>query len=135
VGSLGGVVPFIVIIAVFWFLFIRPQMRRQREARDMQSQLSVGDHVILTSGIYGEVAGITANDVLVKFSDDVVVRLTRGAIGHVLSPEVVAEKAAELDAADAEHDENAAMLFGDEGASEPDTQSETGPGSPAGEEK
>ena len=122
--------PFILIIAVFWFLFIRPQMRRQREARDMQSQLSVGDHVILTSGIYGEVAGITANDVMVKFSDDVVVRLTRGAIAHVLSPEAVAEKVAEMNAAEVEHDENAAVLFGDEGETD-----ETGPAQPSGEEK
>jgi preprotein translocase subunit YajC len=137
VGSLGSLVPFLVIIALFWFLFIRPQLRRQREARDMQSSLRIGDHVVLTSGIYGEVAGISENDVMVKFADDVVVRLTRAAIAHVLSQEEVGEKAAEIEA----HDDAATMVFGDdaesqpeEGAGDTDARNEPGTAKPTGEE-
>jgi len=79
--------PFVVIIAAFWFLLIRPQQKRARQAREMQNALGVGDKVLLASGIYGEVAGVTDDYVLVSIADGVEIRVVRNAIGQVLPPE------------------------------------------------
>jgi len=81
------VLPIVVIIAIFWFLIVRPQMRRSRETRDLQSQLSVGDHVMLTSGIYAEIAEISSDHVQAKLTEDVVIRMARGAVMRVLTQE------------------------------------------------
>ena len=60
--------PLIAIALVFWLLIIRPQSRKQRELRDMQTSLSVGDEVVLTSGIHGVVRGVDSDVVQVEVS-------------------------------------------------------------------
>jgi preprotein translocase subunit YajC len=76
--------PLIAIALVFWLLIIRPQSRRQRELRDMQGSLSVGDEVVLTSGIHGVVHGLDDAIVQVEVATGVVVRVARAAIGIVI---------------------------------------------------
>jgi len=78
------VLPLIAIALVFWLLIIRPQSRRQRELRAMQASLSVGDEVILTSGIHGVVRGVDGDVVQVEVATGVTVRVARAAIGIVL---------------------------------------------------
>ena len=95
--SLSSLLPFIVIIGLFWLLFIRPQMRRQREARDLQTNIKPGDHVLLTSGIYATVASIDTDFLMVEVADGVEVKLDRRAISHVLPPEVVEADAPETE--------------------------------------
>jgi len=87
-----SLLPFLLIIVVFWFLLIRPQMRRQRESQRMQATLAVGDDVMLTSGIFGTVTAITDEHVVVSVADSVEIKVIRGAIGRVI-PAVVAEPA------------------------------------------
>ena len=50
--ELASLLPIVGIALLFWLLLIRPAQRRQRETRQMQSSLEVGDEVMLTSGIY-----------------------------------------------------------------------------------
>jgi preprotein translocase subunit YajC len=78
--------PLIAIALVFWLLIIRPQSRRQRELRAMQSSLSVGDEVVLTSGIHGVVRGVDSDVVQVEVATGVTIRVARAAIGIVLPP-------------------------------------------------
>lgn len=84
-SSLGPFVPFVLILAVFWLLILRPQQRRQRELRALQSSLTAGNDVMLTSGIYGTVSGETDEHVLVDIAPGVTVRVARGAIAQVLT--------------------------------------------------
>jgi preprotein translocase subunit YajC len=91
VSSLGAFLPFILILAVFWLLILRPQQRRQRELRALQSSLTPGNEVMLSSGIFGTVHGTTDDHVLVDIAPGVTVRVARGAIAQVLTkpePEV-----------------------------------------------
>ena len=76
--------PLIAIALVFWLLIIRPQSRRQRELRNMQSSLSVGDEVVLTSGIHGVVRGVDNDVVQVEVASGVTIRVARAAIGIVI---------------------------------------------------
>lgn len=82
-----ALLPFLVIIVVFWLLLIRPQQKRARQAREMQNTVEVGRKVMLTSGIYGEVAGVTDDYLLISVAEGVQIRVIRNAIGQVLPPE------------------------------------------------
>jgi len=53
VSELASLLPLLGIAVLFWALMIRPAQRRQRELRQMQSSLEVGDEVMLSSGMYG----------------------------------------------------------------------------------
>ena len=54
-NTLVTFLPLIGIALLFWYLFVRPAQRRQREMGSMQRALAVGDEVMLTSGIFGTV--------------------------------------------------------------------------------
>lgn len=84
---MATLLPFIVIIIAFWFLLIRPQQKRARQAREMQSSLAPGDRVMLTSGFFGEVTEIDDEGVSVDIADGVVVKVVRNAVGQVLPRE------------------------------------------------
>ena len=76
--------PLIAIALVFWLLIIRPQSRRQRELREMQGSLSVGDEVVLTSGIHGVVRGVDSDVAQIEVATGVTIRVARGAVGIVI---------------------------------------------------
>ena len=89
--------PLVLGALLFWVLLIRPQAKRQRELRGMQESLSVGDEVVLTSGIYGTVRGVDDGDLQVEIAEGVTVRVARGAIGALKVPDTEHEH-------DTEHD-------------------------------
>ncbi len=53
-----GFLPLILIIVVFWFFMIRPQMKRQKELKNFRDSLKKGDKIVTTGGIYGKVLEI-----------------------------------------------------------------------------
>jgi preprotein translocase subunit YajC len=75
--------PLVGIALLFWLFIIRPASRRQKELGRMQSSLSVGDEVVLTSGIYGVINALEDDHVLIQVADGVVIKAARGAIGTV----------------------------------------------------
>ena len=74
----------IALIAVMYFLMIRPQMKRQKEHRAMLDKLSVGDEVITNGGIAGTVRSIGDSFISVEIADRVEIRVQKGAIANVL---------------------------------------------------
>jgi preprotein translocase subunit YajC len=62
--------PLILIFAVFWFLMIAPNRKRDRERKAMLAALSKGDSVITAGGVCGTIVGLTENTVVLKVSDD-----------------------------------------------------------------
>jgi preprotein translocase subunit YajC len=79
--------PLIGIALLFWLLLVRPQARRQRELRAMQASLSVGDEVVLTSGIHGVLREVDDDVVGVEVASGVTIRVARGAIGANARPD------------------------------------------------
>ena len=57
----------VIIIAIMYFLAIRPQKKEQKRLAAMLSELSVGDSIVTTGGFYGVVIDITDDDVIVEF--------------------------------------------------------------------
>ena len=72
--------PLILIIVVFYFFMIRPQMKRQKELRKFRESLGKGDKVVTTGGIYGKVAEIKDNYVLLQVDDNVKLRVDKSAV-------------------------------------------------------
>lgn len=75
-GNVGGasmlasMLPLILIVVVFYFLMIRPENKRKKEAEQMRSNLSVGDHVTTIGGIVGTVVSIKEDKFVLETSAD-----------------------------------------------------------------
>jgi preprotein translocase subunit YajC len=74
-------VPFAAILAIFYFLILAPMKRRQKKIQDFQSSLKVGDHVVTTGGIYGQVTKMDDRTVQLQVADKVRIQIARAAIG------------------------------------------------------
>ncbi len=74
----------VILIAIMYFLMIRPQMKRQKEHRAMLEKLAKGDEVITNGGIAGTVSNIGESFITVEVADGVQLRVQKGAIANVL---------------------------------------------------
>ncbi len=77
-------VPLILMLAIFWFLLIRPQQKRAKEHKSMLEALKRGDYVITSSGMIGRILEIDAETVLIECGESKL-RMTRGAIGGLFN--------------------------------------------------
>ena len=75
--------PIVAIAVIFWLLIIRPASRQRKQAAELQSQLSVGDDVMLTSGIFGTIVDTTGDNLELEIAPGVVVEVVRGAVASV----------------------------------------------------
>jgi len=83
-GGLSMLVFPIVLIAIMYFLMIRPQMKRQKEHLAMLGKLAAGDEVLTSGGVAGVVREIGENFVTVEVADNVRIRVQKSAISNVL---------------------------------------------------
>ena len=83
----GSILYIIMLLAVFWFLLIRPQQTQAKKRAEMLTALKTGDKVVTIGGICGKVAQITDNKIFVEVSDGVVVEFLRNAISTVETEE------------------------------------------------
>ena len=83
-GGLFSLAMPILLLVVFYFILIRPQMRRAKEHRAMVDKLSVGDEVITSGGIAGTIRELHEGFATVEVDDNVRIRVQKGAIGNVL---------------------------------------------------
>jgi preprotein translocase subunit YajC len=83
----GFILFFVLMLAVLYFLLIRPQRQQARRHQDMLSSLKVGDEVVTAGGIYGEVTAIDDERVQLEIDADVKVAVSRRAIASVVPPE------------------------------------------------
>ena len=83
-GGMSFLLMPIILIAIMYFLMIRPQMKRQKEHRAMLEKLGVGDEVITSGGIAGVVRALGESFVTIEIADRVEIRVQKGAIANVL---------------------------------------------------
>ena len=82
-AGLANFLPLILVFVLFYFLLIKPQSKKVKEQKNMINNLKIGDEVILSSGLIGEIDTIPSekNYVFVKFNDkDSPVRVFKDAI-------------------------------------------------------
>lgn len=73
--------PFAVILAIFYLLILLPMRRRQKKVGDFQSNLKIGDKVVTTSGIYGAITRLSDTTVRLQIADKVTIEIARAGIG------------------------------------------------------
>ena len=73
--------PFAMMLGIFYFLVLRPMRKRQKAVQDFQSALKVGDRIIMTSGIHGQITKLNDKTVKVQIADRVVIEVARAAVG------------------------------------------------------
>ena len=81
---MGMILPLVMIMAVFWFLLIRPQQRKQKEHQDVISKISRGDTVVTNGGLIGKVTKVVDDkELLVEVGENIKVRVLRQGISDV----------------------------------------------------
>lgn len=83
-GGFMGFIPLIIIFVVFYWLLMRPQMKRAKEHRQMLGTLSKNDEVVTSGGILGRVIKIDDNFVNLEIAEGVRVKVQRNAVASLL---------------------------------------------------
>jgi preprotein translocase subunit YajC len=95
-SMITGLIPFVAIIAIFYFLIIRPQNKKQKETQKMLSALKKGDRIVTIGGIHGMIQSVKESTVIVRVDESVKIEFSRSAISGVESqakePEKIEEK-------------------------------------------
>jgi preprotein translocase subunit YajC len=75
----------VLLFGVMYFMMIRPQQKRRREAEQMQASLGPGDEVVTIGGLYGTVTGVDDETVMLEIAPGVQTRYARPAIARVVN--------------------------------------------------
>ena len=84
IATILNAVPFVAMLAIFYFLIIRPQQQKQKTMDLMLKALKKGDKVLTSGGLYGTVVGLEEGKVTLKIADDVKAEFARSAVVSVL---------------------------------------------------
>ena len=80
VSPLVQLIPFALVLAIFYFVILLPMKRRQKKVQEFLSSLKVGDKVVTSGGIYGSIAKLGEDAVQLQIAQNVRVDVSRAAI-------------------------------------------------------
>lgn len=86
-GLLASLLPLIILFVIFYLLVILPQQRQAKKHKLMVSELKKGDKIITTGGIIGEVVRNEPENLVVRISKDVEVRIDKSAVARKINDE------------------------------------------------
>lgn len=72
--------PLLIIIVIFYFFMIRPQVKRQKELRTFRDSLAKGDKVVTTGGIYGKIVEVKDTYVMMQVDNEVTIKIDKAAV-------------------------------------------------------
>ena len=91
-GGVQSMLPTIIMIAsmlaIFYFLLLRPQQKQKQERERMLSAIKRGDKVVTTSGMFGTVTNLTDKTVTLRVADQVKLEFERGSVARVVEVQV-----------------------------------------------
>lgn len=79
-NPLVSLLPLVLVFVVFYFFMIRPQMKKQKELTKYRDSLQKGDRVVTTGGLYGKVAEVKDNIVMVDVGGDIRLKIDKSAV-------------------------------------------------------
>ncbi len=83
-ATLGSILPFLLLIPIFYFLMYRPQKKQEKETAAMRNSLMIGDEVVTIGGIIGKVVKVKDDYVVIETgSDKARLKMRKTAIGSV----------------------------------------------------
>ncbi|QKT02729.1 preprotein translocase subunit YajC [Ectothiorhodospiraceae bacterium 2226] len=83
-GMLATFLPLIILFVVFYFLLIRPQLKRAKDHRKMVTELAKGDEIVTNGGLVGRIIELGENFMVVEVADNIQVKVQRQMISSVL---------------------------------------------------
>jgi preprotein translocase subunit YajC len=81
-GNFTFLISLVLMVAIFYFLLIRPQQRRVRQQRDLVQSLDVGDEVVTIGGLFGTIRSISDDEVTLEVSPGTELRFVKQAIAR-----------------------------------------------------
>ncbi|MBN2480798.1 MAG: preprotein translocase subunit YajC [Bacteroidales bacterium] len=76
----SSLLPLLLIMVIFYFFLIRPQMKRQKELKNFREALKKGDRIITSGGIYGKINNISENVITIDVGNNVLLKVDKSAI-------------------------------------------------------
>ena len=73
--------PFALILGIFYFMILLPMKRRQKKVQEFQDSLKVGDKIVTTGGIYGQITRVNDKSVQLQIADKVRIEIARASVG------------------------------------------------------
>ena len=86
---LSLVFPFILIYVIFYFLIIQPQRKKEKEHRQMLSNLNKNDEIITVGGIHATVVNVKDKTIVARIDDNVKIELEKSSVVHIKSAQGV----------------------------------------------
>ena len=83
-GSIGSLLPLILMFVVLYFVMIRPQMKRQKEHKAMIEALAKGDEVVIAGGVLGKVSKLGESFLHVEVASGVELQVQRASVVQVM---------------------------------------------------
>jgi len=83
------VIPFVLILAIFYFIILLPTKRKQQKVQDFLSGLKVNDKIVMVNGIYGQITKLGEQTIEVQIADKVRVQVAKQAVGGYQGQEPV----------------------------------------------
>lgn len=87
--DLAALLPLVAILALFWFMVVRPQQRRQKEVVSLQGSIDVGQRVMMSSGVFGTIRSITDDRARLEIAPGIEIEIARAAIAKIDEPVAV----------------------------------------------
>src|SRR5215467_5469557 len=87
------VVPFVFILAIFYFIILLPTKRKQQKVQEFLDGLKVNDRIVMVNGIYGQITKLSEQTIEVQIADKVRVQVAKQAFGGYQGQEPVNEAA------------------------------------------
>lgn len=79
-NPLTSLLPLVLIIVVFYFFMIRPQVKRQKELKNYRNSLQKNDKVITTGGIYGKITDVKDQTVTIEIAENIRIKVDKSAV-------------------------------------------------------
>ena len=82
--GIAAFLPLVILFVVFYFMLIRPQMKRQKEHSKLVNELAKGDEVATNGGIVGKVTEVGTNFIRLEIAKDIEVKVQKQAVSQVM---------------------------------------------------
>lgn len=87
-GFGSSIIYFVLLFAILYFLFIRPQQKRVKDLKELMESLKVGDEVVTIGGMIGKIISIEDDEADLEIAAGVVVKIVKNSISRVKGKEV-----------------------------------------------
>ena len=94
-NPLVQIIPFFLILGIFYFIILLPSKRKQQKVQQFLASLKVGDRVITTGGIYGQVTRLGEQSLQLQIADKLKIEVAKAAIGGYQGQPPVVEPSSE----------------------------------------